>query len=125
MARVGHGLKFRPGPPCPTLLCPVGGPPLKQPYRCFRGFPPAGQLACGRLLPLWTPHAVDSWEQNTVFGIGAVSENFENANCAIRKVVTSSTHGCGADCSTHRPTPAYPGLLPMDNSAVTDWSRPE
>jgi hypothetical protein len=25
-------LKFHPGLPCPTLLCPVGEPPLKQPY---------------------------------------------------------------------------------------------
>jgi hypothetical protein len=23
-------LKFHPGPPCPTLPCPVGGPPLKR-----------------------------------------------------------------------------------------------
>jgi hypothetical protein len=32
-------LKFHPGPPCPTLLGPVGRPPLKQPYSRFRGGP--------------------------------------------------------------------------------------
>jgi hypothetical protein len=40
------------------LLRPAGGPPLKQPYGCFWGGPPAGQVACSRLLPLWPPHAV-------------------------------------------------------------------
>jgi hypothetical protein len=30
-----------------TLLRPVGGPPLKQTYGCFRGYPPAVHLACG------------------------------------------------------------------------------
>jgi hypothetical protein len=47
-------LKFHPGPPCLTLLCPAGGPPHKQPYGCFRGGPPAGRAACGHLLPPWT-----------------------------------------------------------------------
>jgi hypothetical protein len=32
-----HTLKFHPGPPCPTLLRPMGGLPLKQAYGCFRG----------------------------------------------------------------------------------------
>jgi hypothetical protein len=32
-------LKFHTGPPCPTLLCPAGMPPLKQLYRRFRGSP--------------------------------------------------------------------------------------
>jgi hypothetical protein len=31
-------LKYHQGPPCPTLLRPAGGPPLKQPYGHFRGF---------------------------------------------------------------------------------------
>jgi hypothetical protein len=48
-------LKFHPGPPCPTLLCPAGGPSLKRPYGRFRGDPHAGQAACGRLLPSWIP----------------------------------------------------------------------
>jgi hypothetical protein len=30
--------KFQPGAPCPTLLCPAGGPPLKR--------PPEGLAAC-------------------------------------------------------------------------------
>jgi hypothetical protein len=37
-------LKFHPGPPFPTLLCPVGGPPTRR-------------AACGRFLLPWTPHA--------------------------------------------------------------------
>jgi hypothetical protein len=54
--RMGRGvamesLKFHLGPPCPTLLCPAGGTPLKQPYGRFRGGPLAGRAACGRLLP--------------------------------------------------------------------------
>jgi hypothetical protein len=36
-------LKFHPGPPpCPTLLRPAGGPPLKLLYGCFKGSPPTG-----------------------------------------------------------------------------------
>jgi hypothetical protein len=38
-------LKFHLGPPCPTLLCPAGGPPLKWPYGRFRDGPPTGQAA--------------------------------------------------------------------------------
>jgi hypothetical protein len=51
-------LKFYPGPPRPTLPRFMGGPPLKQPSDHFRGGPPAGWADCGRLLSLWTPHAV-------------------------------------------------------------------
>jgi hypothetical protein len=51
-------LKFDLGPPCPTLLSPAGGLPWKCPYGCFRGGLLARRVACGRLLPLWTPHAV-------------------------------------------------------------------
>jgi hypothetical protein len=29
-------LKFHPALPCPTLLSPAGGPPLKRPYGCLR-----------------------------------------------------------------------------------------
>jgi hypothetical protein len=32
-----NSLKFHPGPPCHTLLCPVGGPHLKRAYSRFRG----------------------------------------------------------------------------------------
>jgi hypothetical protein len=45
-------LKFRPGLPCPTLLRPLDGPPLKRPY-CFRDGPPARRVAC--LWPSLTP----------------------------------------------------------------------
>jgi hypothetical protein len=51
-------LKFHPGPLCPTLLCPAGGQPLKRSYSCFSSVAPAGQAACGHLLPPWTPRAV-------------------------------------------------------------------
>jgi hypothetical protein len=48
-------LKFHLGLPCPTLLYPAGGPPLKWPLGHFRGGPPAGGTACCRLLPLRHP----------------------------------------------------------------------
>jgi hypothetical protein len=51
-------LKIHPGLPCPTLLCPEGGPPPKWPLCCFRGGSFTGRVACRRLLPFWTPHAV-------------------------------------------------------------------
>jgi hypothetical protein len=39
-------LKFHRGPPCPTLVCPAGGPPPKQPYSGFReARPQSGQPA--------------------------------------------------------------------------------
>jgi hypothetical protein len=55
-------LQFHPGPPCFTLLRPAGGPPLKQPYGCFRRGLPAGRKACGHLLLLWTPYAGRLWK---------------------------------------------------------------
>jgi hypothetical protein len=51
-------LKFHSDSPCPTLLHPAGGPPLKWPYGQFGGGPPTGRVAWGRVLPFWTPHAV-------------------------------------------------------------------
>jgi hypothetical protein len=51
-------LKFHAGPPCPTLLPPVGKTPMKRLYSHFRGGPPAGRAAYGHLLPDWAPHAV-------------------------------------------------------------------
>jgi hypothetical protein len=51
-------LKFYSGPPCPTVLYPTGGPPLKRPYSRFRRDPFRRRAACSRLLPLWTPHTV-------------------------------------------------------------------
>jgi hypothetical protein len=51
-------LQFHLGLPCPSFLRPVVGPPLKLPYIHFRDGPPAWRAACGRILPLWTPHAV-------------------------------------------------------------------
>jgi hypothetical protein len=46
-------IKLNQGQPCPILLCPMGGPPLKWPYNCFMDSPPAG-----RLLSPWTSNAV-------------------------------------------------------------------
>ena len=48
-------LKLYLDPPCPNLLYPVGGPPLKRPNSCFKGGPPTGRAVCGRLIPLWIP----------------------------------------------------------------------
>jgi hypothetical protein len=50
-------LKFYLGPPCPILLCPAGGPPLKRRNGRFGVGPPAGQVACYRILPFLTRHA--------------------------------------------------------------------
>jgi hypothetical protein len=46
-----YSLKFYLGPPCPTLLCLEGGPPLKRPYSHFRGGP-IGPLDTPRRTPL-------------------------------------------------------------------------
>ena len=43
------------GLPYPTLLHPLGRPPLKWLYGRFRDGLLAGQAACGRLPLLWTP----------------------------------------------------------------------
>jgi hypothetical protein len=51
-------LKFFPGLPCPTLLCPAGGPPMKQLYSNFWSGPPAGRTPCSCLLPPWVPHVI-------------------------------------------------------------------
>jgi hypothetical protein len=51
-------LQFYPGPPCPTFLCPAGGPSLERIYGRSRSGPPTGYAACGRLEPLWIPHAI-------------------------------------------------------------------
>jgi hypothetical protein len=50
--------KSHPGSLCLILLCPAGELPLKQPYGRFRSDLAAGRVACGRLVPLWTPHAI-------------------------------------------------------------------
>jgi hypothetical protein len=54
-------LKFYLGLPCPTLLRPANGPPLKRLYGPFWGGPPTGCAACCNLLPFGTPHAVRLW----------------------------------------------------------------
>jgi hypothetical protein len=54
-------LKFHLGPPCPTFERLTNGPPLKRPHDRFRGDLLAEWVACGRLPPLWTSHAVRLW----------------------------------------------------------------
>jgi hypothetical protein len=64
-------LKFRPGPPCPTLLSLAGGRPLKV----------------KRLLLLCTPHAVRLWLE------GNSSNNFgpeEDQTCIEKKTHPNS-----------------------------------
>jgi hypothetical protein len=72
MASGGHGL--------PKVL--------PRPYDRVRGGPPAGWAACGRLLPLWIPHAVRLWEE----GLSELSESFffrfrYEKNSGIPKVI--------------------------------------
>jgi hypothetical protein len=43
-------LKFHPGSPCLTVLCPADRQPLKRPYSRFRGGLPTGWADCCRLL---------------------------------------------------------------------------
>jgi hypothetical protein len=40
-----------------TFLRLVGSHPINA-LRPFQGWPPAERATCGRLLPLWTPHAI-------------------------------------------------------------------
>jgi hypothetical protein len=54
---VMNSLKFHPGPPCPTLLRPAGGPLLKRPFGRFRGRPLAGRAAFGHLQPPSATHS--------------------------------------------------------------------
>jgi hypothetical protein len=59
VARVAmDSLKYQWGPPYPPVLRPAGGPFLKRPYGQFRDGLPVGRVACGRLIPFWTPRAV-------------------------------------------------------------------
>jgi hypothetical protein len=44
--------------PYPLRPGPAGGSPLIRPCGNFRGGLPAGQVACGHLLPPWTPPAL-------------------------------------------------------------------
>jgi hypothetical protein len=61
-----NSLKVHPDLPCSTLLRLAGRSPLKRLiasrlYGRFRGGPPTGWAACGRLLPPRTPRAVRQW----------------------------------------------------------------
>jgi hypothetical protein len=69
-------LKFHPDAPCPTLLSPVGQSPLKRLYSHFRSGPPTGRASYGRLLPLWTPHAVHLWSGCIFFTFIAFSQGY-------------------------------------------------
>jgi hypothetical protein len=89
-------LKFHLGLPCPTFLRPAGMPPLKWPYGCFKGGLPARRAACGRLLPLLTPHAVrlcaddeEEEEDDTIDGKNNNNDNKRRKN-RRRSVVADS-----------------------------------
>jgi hypothetical protein len=77
-------LQFHLGPPCRTLLRPVGGPTLKRPYTNFWGSLPTGQAACACLLPLWTPHAVRlcSFARPDVIE-GVTDPDVETSSCRV------------------------------------------
>jgi hypothetical protein len=87
-------LKFHLGLPCPTLVRPAGWPPLKRPYRHFKGGPPTGWTACDCLPPPWTPHAVRLWTFRTVRPHGSSvapnSSTFQK-NCVSPGPLTLST----------------------------------
>jgi hypothetical protein len=73
-------LKLHLGPPCLTLLHPAGRPSLKRPHGHFRYAPPAGRVACCRLLPswtVWTPHV--GWLVGLPVSISQVSRELEEA----------------------------------------------
>jgi hypothetical protein len=53
-----ESLKYHQGLPCPTHLCLEGRQPLKRHYSHFRVVLPRARSVSGRLLHLWTPHAV-------------------------------------------------------------------
>jgi hypothetical protein len=54
-------IKFHLGLLCPTLLRPMGGPPLKWPYCRFGGSPPAAVFYLR-----WTAHAGRLWSKLTI-----------------------------------------------------------
>jgi hypothetical protein len=62
-------LKFHMGSPCPTLLRPAVGPPLKWQHGRFRVQPSAWQVACSCLLSprTTTPHAYAYLDLNSGF----------------------------------------------------------
>jgi hypothetical protein len=80
-------LTFYPVPPCPTLLCPMGGPPLKRPYSCFWGGPSTWWMACGRLVSPWIPHAVRA----CIVHASEREEQRRNSCLPISKVVKTWT----------------------------------
>jgi hypothetical protein len=69
-------IKYNSGSSRPTLLRPAGGPPLKWPYNRFRGGLPACWVACGRLLPSWTPHALHLWSASNPAPSSGTSKPF-------------------------------------------------
>jgi hypothetical protein len=87
-------LRFHPGPPCPTILCPAAGPPPKQPYGCFRGAPPAGLAglrSSSTLLdtPRHTPmimglETLQPFEDQMPFHVTAKSRNRSHLSSQIR-----------------------------------------
>jgi hypothetical protein len=60
---VTDSLKFHPGQPCPTLLRP------------------AGQVACGHLLPFWTPHVVYLWVNLFLYQFSCSNQTSTKESC--------------------------------------------
>jgi hypothetical protein len=75
MASGGHGLfKVLPGPAMPYPSTPCGRATPEMALRPFHGWPThrAGQVACGRLPPIWRRHAIRLWKvqlEEKPFGI--------------------------------------------------------
>jgi hypothetical protein len=80
-------LNFNPSLPSPTLLRPAGGPPLKRHYGRFGGGP-KGQAACSRLLPFWTPHAVDRCRSRAVMSTDTSTAKPEKGLAKLGQTLT-------------------------------------
>jgi hypothetical protein len=65
---------------------PVAGPSLKRPYGCFRGGTPAGWVACGRLLPPLTPHAIRLWLKEAENEFNAAERKRNEADDEVQKL---------------------------------------
>jgi hypothetical protein len=91
MSLTMDSLKFHPGPPCPTLLRPPGGPPLRRPCFGFRGGPPAGAVGGWRLavggwrssIPLDTPRRT-AYANGNRLHFNTFSRLKANTPCSLR-----------------------------------------
>lgn len=77
-------LKFYLGPPCPTILCPVGGPPLKRQFQEWPAL--AGGLRPSSFtLRHPTPYTyVEAFVVDACFSHMILSHEFRHTRKAIR-----------------------------------------